>query len=273
MSLPDDPPSIVHGLRSLREPTSARLLRGVLAQIGVAEAYARVETAFGPLLVAWNDHGISATAPAGETPAEARTRAEEFQRSLAARRGRRVVLVDRLPASLERALQRRLAEGGRVELDVDLSDRTSFERAVLEKALEIPRGEVRPYGWIAKEIGRPRAVRAVGSALARNPVPLVLPCHRVVRTDGRVGDYAWGTPAKVAFLADEGVDTRELERLASRGIRYLGSDTTGIYCLPTCRNARRISDAHRVPLASAREAAEHGMRPCKVCRPVPAEAA
>ena len=52
------------------------------------------------------------------------------------------------------------------------------------KALEIPRGEVRPYGWIAAEIGRPKAVRAVGTALGHNPIPLIVPCHRVVRSDG-----------------------------------------------------------------------------------------
>ena len=70
-----------------------------------------------------------------------------------------------------------------------------FERAVLEKALEIPRGEVRPYSWIASEIGRPKAVRAVGSALAHNPVPLVMPCHRVVRADGMIGQYSPNTVA------------------------------------------------------------------------------
>jgi O-6-methylguanine DNA methyltransferase len=76
----------------------------------------------------------------------------------------------------------------------------------LIKAREIPAGQVRPYGWIASEIGRPKAVRAVGTALGRNPVPLLIPCHRVVRTDGRVGDYAFGPPAKRALLAAEGLD-------------------------------------------------------------------
>jgi O-6-methylguanine DNA methyltransferase len=138
---------------------------------------------------------------------------------------------------------------------------------VLDKALEIPPGEVRPYAWIAREIGRPRAVRAVGSALARNPVPLVLPCHRVVRSDGIIGDYAWGTDAKVAFLHEEGVDTAELQRLARAGVRFVGSDTTHIYCLPTCHNARRITDRHRVALPSEQAAAALSMRPCRSCRP------
>src|SRR5207245_5306709 len=66
----------------------------------------------------------------------------------------------------------------------DLRSVTEFERAVLLKALEIPQGEIRTYGWIAAQIGQPLAVRAVGSALRKNPVPVLIPCHRVVRTDG-----------------------------------------------------------------------------------------
>ena len=83
---------------------------------------------------------------------------------------------------------------------------TEFERAVLLKALEIPRGEVRTYGWIAAEIGRPAAVRAVGSALRKNPVPVLIPCHRVVRSDGHIGQYALGgSDAKRTILAAEGL--------------------------------------------------------------------
>ena len=75
------------------------------------------------------------------------------------------------------------------------------------KALEIPRGEVRPYGWIAAEIGRPKAVRAVGTALGHNPVPLIVPCHRVVRTDGTIGQYSLGGPGnKRTILSAEGLD-------------------------------------------------------------------
>jgi methylated-DNA-[protein]-cysteine S-methyltransferase len=69
----------------------------------------------------------------------------------------------------------------------------------------IPRGEVRSYGWVAAQVGRPRAVRAAASAIARNPVPLVVPCHRVVRGDGRIGNYGLGgSEAKAKLLAGEG---------------------------------------------------------------------
>lgn len=114
---------------------------------------------------------------------------------------------------------------------------------MLLKVLEIPRGEVRP-AWIAQEIGHPRAVRAVGSVLGRNPVPLVIPCHRVWWSDGRLGDYIFSRETKAAVLAVEGVDVAALEHLAHAGVRYYGSGTTRIYCFPTCRNARRITARH-----------------------------
>ena len=126
---------------------------------------------------------------------------------------------------------------------------------MLLKVLEIPRGEVRPYAWVAAELGRPLAVRAVGNAVARNPIPFVIPCHRVVRSDGRIGNYGAGGPAaKRAVLESEGVDVDELERLPNRGVRFIGSDTTHIFCYPSCRNAKRVTDAHRVPLRSSDEA-------------------
>ena len=137
-----------------------------------------------------------------------------------------------------------------------------------QKALEIPRGEVRPYGWVAAEIGRPKAIRAVGTALGHNPVPLIVPCHRVVRTDGTIGQYSLGGPGnKRAILRSEGLDPDGMEALAAAGVRYLGSDTTRIVCLPTCRAARRITAPHVVRFRSMRAAVESGYRPCRICRP------
>ena len=67
---------------------------------------------------------------------------------------------------------------------------TSFEWSVLKATLEIPFGETRTYAWVAKRIGRPKAVRAVGQALRKNPYPLIIPCHRVIKSDGSFGKYA-----------------------------------------------------------------------------------
>ena len=77
---------------------------------------------------------------------------------------------------------------------------TDFEWQVLRAALEIPLGETRSYQWVARKIGRPKAVRAVGQALRKNPYPLIIPCHRVVKSDGTPGGYAGKMDGKKARL-------------------------------------------------------------------------
>jgi hypothetical protein len=105
-------------------------------------------------------------------------------------------------------------------------------------------------------------------------VPLIVPCHRVVRSDGTLGQYSLGGPEnKRTILAAEGADPDELEGLARAGVRFLGSDTTHIYCMPTCRDARRVRDRHLVQFSSARVAAAAGYRPCLHCRPMAAAVA
>lgn len=81
-------------------------------------------------------------------------------------------------------------------LDLDLDADTEFLRRVLTAMARIPYGHTLSYSELAREAGSPGAVRAVGSACRRNPLPLVIPCHRVVRSDGSVGNYAGGTEAK-----------------------------------------------------------------------------
>ena len=246
-------------LRDLRVKAPSTLLPSTLIAIGLADGYAPLDSPIGRVFVAFNGRGISAVEPAQDDGSfEAR-----FQDSF----GRPALRIDALPERLSRAVEKRLAGDRRGRVPLDLRGRTAFERAVWEKALQIPRGEVRPYGWIAAEIGRPKAVRAVGSALGRNPVPLVIPCHRVVRSDGLIGQYALGSDAKRTVLQAEGVDVDRLEALARAGIRYIGSDTTRIFCLPTCHNARRIRPVHTVPFPSGPDAIAAGYRPCRDCRP------
>jgi methylated-DNA-[protein]-cysteine S-methyltransferase len=86
---------------------------------------------------------------------------------------------------------------------VDLSQVSQFDQSALEVAARIPYGEVRSYKWIAERLGRPDAARAVGSAMAGNPVPIIVPCHRVVRTDGGLGGYSFGLARKEALLSLE----------------------------------------------------------------------
>lgn len=91
-------------------------------------------------------------------------------------------------------------ERRRFDLDVDLTGVTEFQRSVLEATSRIPFGTTVTYGELAERIDRPEASRAVGSALGSNPVPIVVPCHRVVRSDGSVGGYTAGSGYKRQLL-------------------------------------------------------------------------
>ncbi len=82
---------------------------------------------------------------------------------------------------------------------------TLFQEKVYQALKKIPRGRVATYAYVARMIGAPRAVRAVGTACGKNPTLIVVPCHRVVRSDGSLGGYAGGLPKKIALLKKEGV--------------------------------------------------------------------
>lgn len=239
-------------LRDVRAPEG--LVARVLHAVGLVDEYAAHDSVIGRVYVAWNVRGVSAVMRVPD--------AASFERALHERFGRRAEPAATLPAWLGAMLEGNAKRSASQRFD--LSRLSEFERAVLLKAREIPRGQVRPYAWVAREIGRPKAVRAVGTALAKNPVPIVIPCHRVVRSDGAIGEYALGAERKPAILAAEGVDVGEVERLAAAGIRYVGRVA---YCYPTCAAARRLRQGSRLTFHSPREALDAGLQPCKLCRP------
>ena len=248
------------GLADLMTSAPDTLAPNVLVEVGLADRFARMDSPIGALIVAWNGLGVSTVESARDDAM--------FESEHTARTGRLAYPAATIPTNLASAIERRLGGDRRVRIDLDLRGHTDFERDVWAKALEIPRGEVRPYGWIAAEIGRPKAVRAVGTALGHNPVPLIVPCHRVVRTDGSIGQYSLGGPDnKRAILSAEGLDPEGLEGMARTGTRYVGSDTTHIVCLPTCHNAKRITAPHRVAFRSLANAVQAGYRACLACRP------
>ncbi len=86
---------------------------------------------------------------------------------------------------------------------VKLIEGTDFEKKVWECLKDIPFGETRTYKWIAEKIGNPSATRAVGQALSKNPIPIVLPCHRIIESDGSLGGYSSGKRIKVRLLEME----------------------------------------------------------------------
>jgi methylated-DNA-[protein]-cysteine S-methyltransferase len=135
---------------------------------------------------------------------------------------------DAVPASCQEietvaADMRRLLAGEDVTFSLDLAAmgaRPSFQQAVLRAEHAIPRGRVSTYGLIARRLGRPGASRAVGNALATNPFPIIVPCHRAVRSEGRLGGYQGGPAMKRALLEREGVPFDRSGRVAVPGFHY-----------------------------------------------------
>lgn len=241
--------SIELNLSRLRSPAPATTSRAVALGTGLTPGYAVYPAPVGEVAVVFTPEGVRSVRLVEEVDPEA-VEAEP-------------------PRAWAQHIPRALEEGTPGRLPVDLRTVTPFRRQVLEVAATIPKGEVRSYGWLARHVGRPGASRAVGSAMATNPVPLIIPCHRVVRSDGHIGAYSLGGPHnKWALLRHEGAGPEHLEGLAAAGVRFVGSDTTGIFCVPSCRNARRITDSHLVTFASERAADAEGYRACRVCRPL-----
>jgi O-6-methylguanine DNA methyltransferase len=210
--------------------------------------------------VAWSPRGIRMIDVRAGSP-------DEFRAAYQARFGRELTgseLGQRERQSITATLRGQPAELPQV----DITTLTDFEQEVLRAITAIPRGEVRTYEWVARAAKRPKAIRAVGNVMATNPLPFVLPCHRVVPTSGGIGNYGFGPEMKRDLLAAEGTPVEEIEALGRSRVRYIGSRTTKIFCFPTCRDARRIQEANRVPFHDAGEACQRGFRPCKRCAPV-----
>jgi O-6-methylguanine DNA methyltransferase len=214
------------------------------------------------LWVAFSERGLTEIVP---------TSAKSFE-SFAwehARRTGKELREDDLPAPLAEQVERAAAGHGVAAPAVDLSWLPPFERRVLQTLSEIPGGELRSYAWVAREAGRPSAVRAVGNACAHNPVPLVVPCHRVVPAAGGIGGYAFGPEMKRELLEREGVDLGLVDELERRRAKYIAVDDHW-YCFPTCRSLRGLGRDQMEPVRDEREAAARGLHPCDECRPLEA---
>ena len=248
--------SIEAELERLAGELPERVSEGVALGTGLAEGYDFYESAIGTVVVTFNPLGVSSVGAAGE-----------FEERRASRSQRPLIRAE-APAAWRARIPEAIERGTPGKLPVDLRSVTEFQESVLRATATIPRGEVRPYGWVAREIDRPKAVRAVGSAVARNPIPLIIPCHRVVRSDGHIGNYSLGGPHnKAELLEHEGAAPVELERMAARHIRARGNTTTGVYCLPTCSAIRRSAETNVIDFRSPTEAEESGYRACELCRP------
>jgi methylated-DNA-[protein]-cysteine S-methyltransferase len=172
--------------------------REAAASAGLLDvAYDYTDSPVGRLLVAASDRGLCMISYDPEPDRELDWLAEAF--------GARV-LRSAGPVDVARRELDEYFEGERqaFDLPVDLTPLPGFQRAVLEELARIPYGHVDTYGGLARRIGKPQAARAVGGALNRNPIPIVVPCHRIVGSGGRLTGYAGGLARKQALLGLEG---------------------------------------------------------------------
>jgi methylated-DNA-[protein]-cysteine S-methyltransferase len=178
-------------------------MRGALAARAAAEqlvdvAFERHDSPLGTLLVGATAEGLVRVGLPSEDP-------DEILQQLADRISRRVLRAPRGSLTQTRHELDEYFEGTRRDFDVPLDWQLAhgFRREVLRATAEIPYGRTSSYREVATRAGSPGAVRAAGTALATNPLPIVVPCHRVLRTGGALGSYRGGTAAKAALLALE----------------------------------------------------------------------
>ena len=179
-------------------PELDRRFRDAAAEQGLLDvAYELVDTPIGRLFVAVTDHGLCEIHFDAEPDREAERLARAF--------GSRVLRSPRPTDETRRQLDEYFAGDRRhFELPLDLRLSREFGRTVLDELARVPYGEVTTYGALAARAGKPRAARAVGTIMNRNPVPIVLPCHRVVGASGSLVGYGGGLERKRALLELEG---------------------------------------------------------------------
>ena len=188
-------------LPAVDEEANARLHARLVAAAqrdGVLDvAYRTIATPVGELLLAVTEQGLVRVAyPSQGHDAVLASLAQTVSPRILRAPGR----LDRVSAQLDEYFAGRRTA---FDLPVDFRLAAGFRRAVLDHLPVIPYGHTESYAQVAAAVGSPKAVRAVGTACAKNPVPIVVPCHRVVRSDGTAGGYAGGTDAKDALLALE----------------------------------------------------------------------
>jgi AraC family transcriptional regulator of adaptative response/methylated-DNA-[protein]-cysteine methyltransferase len=163
---------------------------------GATVRFAITDSPLGRLLVAATPRGICSVKLGADARTLERELRDEFPQAAVAPAGDRLQdWVAAIVASLDRG-----APDPRLPLDVRA---TAFQRLVWQELQRIPRGQTRSYQEIARRVGRPQAARAVARACASNPAALVIPCHRVVQSDGGIGGYHWGVQRKRALLDAE----------------------------------------------------------------------
>lgn len=230
-----------------------KILRRPQARVGVSAS------PLGQLLIAESDRGLAAIhflfAGGGERTLEMlRMKFDLVENEANARR---------IGVEIERLFQGDLSALAH-PVDLILVD-SEFQRRAYLLLRKVPPGAVTTYHWLAAAVGRPDSQRAIGNTMASNPIPIFVPCHRVVRSDGTIGNYGGGVDNKIKLLRAEGFEVGRDLRLNSGAV--MGHRRTGIFCRPDCLAARRADPAKMLIFADVKHAQDAGLRACKLCKP------
>jgi methylated-DNA-[protein]-cysteine S-methyltransferase len=180
------------------ERLAAELIRGAEGEGLLDVAYAEIDSPVGPLLAAATPRGLVRIT----FPVESHeTVLEQLAATISPRVLESPAKLDETRRELDRYFEGKLQE---FELPLDWQLTRGFYRKVLRATARIPYGQTRSYSEMAKHAGSPRAVRATGTALGSNPLPIIVPCHRVLRSGGALGGYGGGLDTKQALLELEG---------------------------------------------------------------------
>jgi methylated-DNA-[protein]-cysteine S-methyltransferase len=260
---------VVSGLRDAPAPGAGPTLARAELENRLADLRSRLvrfgvfESALGPILIGCSEQGVAVV---------------EY---LSSRAAGGVKLAGRGAEAVEdrvrtEGLFRELADyldGRRTRLDWPLDLRlagSDFQRRVLEATARLPYGAVASYAGVAREIGAPRSSRAVAQALRHNPLPIVVPCHRVIGSDGDLTGYAGNKVGlKQRLLSLEGIRTaggRQGYHVERDAVYYCHLDDAE-YCLPTCGSIGRKPLGEFMLYASRARAEAVGLAPCTTCRP------
>ena len=180
-------------------------------------------------------------------------------------------LVENEPAlkKVKGELDRYFKHGDAAALDdqkVDFSMvESEFQRRALARLRSVPSGSVITYHGLAAAVGNPNSQRAIGTTMATNPIPLFVPCHRVIRSDGTVGNYGGGVDRKLRLLELEGFHVGGDLKMPEDAV--LGHRGTHIFCRPECSAAKRADRTMMLIFADPDKAEQAGLRACKLCRP------
>jgi len=239
---------------------SHRRLNGAIQRIRRPEAAVGVvNSPLGDLLVALSERGIVLI---HYLSGDLESTIEKLRLTIDPVEGRSSV--NEIGAEIRRYLDGN-ADALRRNIDLSLAA-SPFQKTVLHKLQEVPRGAVVSYQALGVAAGAPKGARAVGNALHNNPVPIYVPCHRVIASSGGIGGYGGGGARKLQLLRSEGFALGKADKRLPDSVVW-GHKGTKIFCRTNCRTTARADRAQILFFADPGEAKAAGLRSCKICRP------